>query len=352
MRSAETANDGTRWIDIPGGFQIGDSVYLLQMKTASKRYPRILARDVSPYRRQPGDEKLPILDLTSVGKNELQFFPEGLYVQVSAVADVFAAQSAHPVRVIIELNGETSYDLVNHKTVLPLPKKQLIISLDPFCPPETENDLQKTLDVLIGDGFTTFIVNNIAHIARLKGKKGVNVIAGPYLYTFNRWAVSWLENQNIGAFVMPYENSRKNLLATFPPSVRARILVPVFAYPALFRLRFKLPPSYDFTYFTDKEGAAFKVNSTPDGSFVMPETAFSVTDKCDLLYGDGIKRILLDFSKTKVTKPDLRKVMNSIIKKIPLDGAYRFNWKEGFYSPKRIEEQKSRGQETRPRQKN
>ena len=151
---------------------------------------------------------------------------------------------------------------------------------------------------------------------------------------------------------MPYENSRKNLLATFPPSVRARILVPVFAYPALFRLRFKLPPSYDFTYFTDKEGAAFKVNSTPDGSFVMPETAFSVTDKCDLLYGDGIKRILLDFSKTKMTKPDLRKVMNSIIKKIPLDGAYRFNWKEGFYSPKRIEEQKSRGQETRPRQKN
>ena len=357
VRNAETTEDGTRWIDVPGGFQVGDSVYLLQMKAASKRYPQVISRDVSQYRRQPGDEKLPVLDLTPVGKNELQFFPEGLYVQVSSIADVFVVQSSHPVRVIIELNGETSYDLVNHKTVLPLSKKQLIISLDPFCPPETENSLRQMLDTLIADGFTTFIVNNIAHIALLKGKKGVNVIAGPYLYTFNRWAVSWLENQNIGAFVMPYENSRKNLLATFPSSVRSRILVSVFAYPALFRLRFKLPPSYDFTYFTDKEGAAFKVNSTPDGSFVMPETAFSVTDKCDLLYSDGIKRILLDFSKTRVTKPELREVMNSLIKKIPLHGAYRFNWKEGFYSsggfnsPKRVEEQKSRGAETRPRTK-
>ena len=74
-----------------------------------------------------------------------------------------------------------------------------------------------------------------------------------------------------------------------------------------------------------------------------------MTDKCDLLYGDGIKRVLLDFSKTRVTKPELREVMNSLIKKIPLDGAYRFNWKEGFYSPKRVEEQKSRGTEARPR---
>ena len=79
----------------------------------------------------------------------------------------------------------------------------------------------------------------------LNGRK-VNLIAGPYLYTFNRWAVSWLENQNIGAFVMPLENSRRNLEATFEATVRSRVLVPVFAYPALFRMRFKLPSAYDF----------------------------------------------------------------------------------------------------------
>ena len=269
-----------------------------------------------------------------------------------AVSDRFSSKEAAE-KIATSCKGKTAVCTSitsEKKEALPCGKKQVFISLDPFCPPKTQTVLENDIEALSALGFTQWVVNNPAHIALLKNKN-VRIIGGPYLYTFNRWAVSWLENQNIGAFVMPYENSRKNLLATFSPSVRSRILVPVFAYPALFRLRFKLPPSYDFTYFTDKEGASFKVNSTPDGSFVMPETAFSVTDKCDLLYGDGIKRILLDFSKTKVTKPELREVMNSLIKKIPLRGAYRFNWKEGFYSPKRVEEQKSRGAEARSRTK-
>mgnify|MGYP000857314158 FL=1 len=341
VRSVEVLENGKRWVDIPGGFYTGDSVYLLQTKSTAKRYPRVLPNDLSRYRRQPGDEKLPVLDLTPVGKYELSYFPEGLYVQVSTLSDVFIVQSAHPVRVIIELNHETRDGLLQRKTVLPVSKKQLMISLDPYCPSASEDTLRGTLDDLIAEGFTTFVVNNVAHMEMLRGKENVDMVGGPYLYTFNRWAVSWLENQGIGTFVMPYENSRKNLEATFGQSVRSRVLVPVFAYPALFRMRFKLPEKYDFTYFTDKEGGTFKVNSTPDGSFVMPETAFAITDKTDLLYNAGFKRLLLDFSKTKVTKGQLREVTDSIIKRAALPGVSRFNWKEGFYSPQQIEEYKA-----------
>lgn len=341
VRSVEVLENGKRWVDIPGGFYIGDSVYLLQTKSMSKRYPRVLPNDLSRFRRQPADEQLPVLDLTPVQKNELSYFPEGLYVQVSTISDVFIVQSVHPVRVIIELNNETISEIIKKKTTLPLSRKQCIISLDPYCPAAFENELLQTLENLITDGFTTFIVNNVAHIEMLRGKKGVNMICGPYLYTFNRWAVSWLENQGLGTFIMPYENSRKNLESTFEQSVRARVLVPVFAYPALFRMRFKLPQKYDFTYFSDKEGVTFKVNSTTDGSFVMPEAAFSIADKTDLLYNAGFKRLLLDFSKTKVTKGQLKEVMNSIMKKAVLPGVSRFNWKEGFYSPKQIEEYKA-----------
>ncbi|MBQ9495364.1 MAG: U32 family peptidase [Treponema sp.] len=350
VRSVEIAENGVRWIDIPSGFKVGDSVYLLQTKSSAKRYAHVLPNDLSRYKKHPGVQQLPVLDLTPVKTEELAFFPEGLYVQVSSVADVFVVQAAHPVRVIVELNSKTQYDFVNHTSVLPFPKKQVIVSLDPFCPAASEADLRATLDALIADGYTTFIANNVAHLSLLKGKTRVNVIAGPYLYTFNRWAVSWLENQNIRAFVMPYENSRKNLLATFPLSVRSRLLIPVFAYPQLFRMRFKLPESYDFTYFTDKEGATFKIASGSDGSFVMPEKAFSITDKVDLLHSDGCKRVLLDFSKTKVTKAQLREIVNSLVKKIPLAGAYRFNWKEGFYVPRLVEEKKAAAQSSRKKE--
>lgn len=340
IRSVEVEDDGKRWIDIPAGYSVGDSVYLLQIKSSSKRYSRVVTADLSKYRKQPKDELLPILDLTPVAQKELQYFPDGVYVQVSSIADVFIVQGLNPVRLILEYNSETSYDLLNHKTVLPFSKKQLYISLDPFCSALQEDKLKEELSTLIEDGYTNFVVNNLAHIQMLK-KKNVNMIAGPYLYTFNRWAVSWLENQNIGAFIMPYENSRRNLEATYDENVRSRVLVPVFAYPALFRMRFKLPSDYDFTYFEDKEETVFKVNSTPDGSFVMPEQPFSILDKVNFITSSGFKKVLIDFSKTKVTRSQIKAITTSMAKSQPLPDVSRFNWKDGFYNPQQLEEYKA-----------
>ena len=340
VRSVEVEDDGSRWIDVPKSFGIGDSVYLLQIKSMSKRYARVLPPDLGKFRRQPGDELLPVLDLTPVEKKELSYFPDGIYVQVSSIADVFLAQALHPVRIIIEYNSDTKDDFLHSRTVLPFSKKTVFISLDPFCPAATENQLKTELDLLIENGWCNFVVNNIAHIQMLKGKK-VNVIAGPYLYTFNRWAVSWRENQNIGAFVMPYENSRRNLEATFDPEVRQRVLVPVFAYPALFRIRFKLPKEYGFTYFSDKENEEFKVVSSDDGSFVMPELPFSLLDKTENLAASGFKKMLIDFSKTKLSKGQIKAITSSLFKKQILPDVSRFNWKDGFYSPQQIEEFKA-----------
>ena len=350
VRSVEVEDDGRRWIDIPGGFTNGDNVYLLQIKAGSKRYQHILPGDLGKYRKQPKDELLPIMDITPVANKELSYFPEGVYAQVSSIPDVFAVQGLNPVRIIIEYNSETSYDLLNHKTVLPFSKKQIYISLDPFCTPMQEDELNAQLLKLIEDGYSQFVVNNLAHIQMLK-KKDVRMIAGPYLYTFNRWAVSWLENQNIGSFIMPYENSRKNLEETYDENVRARVLVPVFAYPALFRMRFKLPQDYDFTYFEDKEEEVFKVNSTKDGSFVMPEKPFCIADKVRFITSSGFKRILIDFSKTKVTRSQIKAISTSMAKGQPLPDISRFNWKDGFYSPQKMEEYKAANERAAARNK-
>jgi len=337
IKSVEVEDDGKRWIDIPSGFNEGDEVYLLQIKSGSKHYAHVLPNDIGRFRKQPKDEILPVLDITPVAKNELKYAPDGIYVQVSSISDIFLSQSLNPVRIILEYNSETSYDLLNHKTVLPFSKKQIFISFDPFCSAAQEDKLNSEIEQLISDGFVNFVANNIAHLQMLSGK-AVNVIAGPYLYTFNRWAVSWLENQNAGMFIMPYENSRRNLEATYEASVRSRVIVPVFAYPTLFRMRFKLPSDYDFTYFEDKEEKVFKVNSTADGSFVMPEEPFSILDKVNFITDAGFKKILIDFSKTKVSKSQIKAIVNSMTKAQPLTGISRFNWKDGFYSPQQMEE--------------
>ncbi|MCM1321375.1 MAG: U32 family peptidase [Bacteroides sp.] len=327
---------GIRWIDIPPEFSAGDSVYLLQTKSMTKRYPHSLPRDLSKFRTQPGAQTLPIMDLTPLSKNDLSYFPAGIYIQVSTLRDLRTVLSENPVRIILELNTETKKALIEEKEVLPVSKKNIFISLDPYCPQSEEDELRRTIECLAANGFRQWIVNNVSQIAMLRTLDAVS-IAGPYMYTFNRWAVSWLENQNIEAFITPLENSRRNIEAEFDNIQRRRVMITLFSYPALFRMRFQLPKSYDFTYFTDKEGTVFKALSTPDGSFVMPEQPFSLIDKIGFMKSAGFSHFLIDLSKTHVQKSDFRSIMKAMYKGLLLPETSRFNWKDGFYSQEKID---------------
>lgn len=335
------------WIDIPRGFSRGDEVYLLQTKSMSKRYPKVLPGDLSRYRSQPGAQILPIMDLTPLQKDSLSFFPEGLYIQVSSIRDLHTVLAEQPIRIILEYNTETRTHLIESDGTLPISKKTVFISLDPFCPQELENKLVDDINYLVEKGYVNWVVNNPAHITLLrqcmqaKGVKKPGIIAGPYLYTFNRWAVSWLENQNIEAFVMSAENSKDNLESTFEVKHRKQVLVPVLSWPALFRMRFKLPQSYDFTTFKDKEGLEFSALSTPDGSYVMPANPFSLIDKVSSLRSAGFTHFLLDFSRIRIQKGELKLIMRAYYKGEPLPETDRFNWKDGFYSLEKIEAWKS-----------
>ena len=359
-------------IQVPADFGIGDSVYLLQTKSMSKRYTPVLPKTLSPFRKRPGDDKLPELKLYPEGnpagninedvkagaknkqddkrakkilsKSNIDIFPDGFYVQVSSVSSLHTILSDKPVRVIINLNEDTREALTGTgKSGKPLPfsKREIFISLDPFMGQAESDELELYLMNLIEKGYTQFVINNPAHITMLKNKN-LNLVAGPYLYGFNRWAVKWLQENNILKFISPIENSQKNLEEVYAPGMRKQVLIPVFAYPALFRMRFTLPKTYDFLYFSDKQGEAFKAFSTPSASFVLPEKPFSITDRIGSLEKKGFDKFLLDFSHTEIERSEYRHIVNSCRKGVFLEDTSRFNWKEGFYDPVKIEARKQK----------
>lgn len=339
IRNIEKIND-TVWFDIPQQFGLGDSVYLLQTKAMSKRYPDILPRSLSAYRRQPGDGHLPPIEfpLTHNRKTLHRSFPEGLYVQVSRIRDAQALREHPPAGLIINLNEETQDDFIGagHSLGLPVKKHAVWISLDPFFPQSAEQSLTEIIDLLIADGYKQFILNNPGHISLLKNRDAV-MMAGPYVYSFNRYAANWLFENDLEYLCSAHENSQDNLEATIDTDTRNRVLVPIFSYPPLFRMRLKLPQDYNFTYFSDKSGESFRAFSTSSASFVLPDKPFAIFDRIPNLKKKGFTRFLLDYSHTVITPREYRHIWQYYTRNQNPADVSRFNWKEGFYDPVRVE---------------
>jgi putative protease len=361
VKPGPPAGGGPRnlWISIPQGFNIGDSVYLIQTKAMTKRYSPVIPRNLESFRRLPGRDKAPEIILPPIKKKESAHFPEGFYAAVSRIEDLYIVQSVRPVRVMLAYNRKTAaYLLKDKKPPLPFGAGELILVLDPYFPQALDGVFAEEIPRLIALGYRQFVVNNPGHFSYFRGmgtqtsepnkeqnvvhsrasKKGTNktpnlaLIAGPYLYAFNRWALSFIASLGTDTIVSPLENNRQNWERTISLDRRSAAFLTVFAYPALFRVRADLSPVYHFGNFQDSREEQFRLINNPDGSLVVPAKPFSIVDKIPFLQTAGFGRFIVDLSGPPLRKKDYKDIMTAATNGLPLPHTERFNWKDGFYS--------------------
>jgi putative protease len=353
----ETDRDGQAgiWISIPDGFGPGDSVYLIQTRLMSRRYPPVVPPPerggTKGFRREPGREKAPEINLPPLKKAAALSFPEGIYGAVSRIEDLFILQSVRPVRAMLHLTRKNAARLLDAaKPPLPFSPKEIILILDPFFPQAMETALDEEIGALREKGYYQFVVNNPGHLSYFRSalqqqakppepaKRTVlspALIAGPYLYQFNRWANAFVASLGVDAMIPPSENNRQNLEKTVSPGRRAFTFITLFSYPALFRIRADLSGLYDFGEFRDSRDERFRLipgGTDGEGSLVIPEKPYFIADKLLFLEEAGFRRFILDFSGPPLRKKDYRDVMNALQTGRPLPNTSRFNWKDGFYS--------------------
>jgi putative protease len=322
-----------RWISIPDGFAPGDSVYLIQTRAMSRRYAPVIPNNLDTCRRTPGHDKAPELRLGAVKKRDEKIFPEGIYAMVSRLEDLFVVQSVRPVRAIAEYNRKAAAWLLGEAgSPLPFRSGELILALDPYFPQAMDSILAEEIKRLIELGYREFVVNNPGHFSLFRNMPGVRLIAGPYLYAFNRWSAAFISGMGADGLISPLENNRQNWEKTIEQNRRSRAFLTVFAYPALFRIRANLGPVYDFSGFQDSRGESFRLVSERDGSRVYPEKPFAIVDKIPFLQEAGFRRFILDFSGPPIKKKDYKEIMDAVKKGSPLPNAVRFNWKDGFFT--------------------
>ena len=338
------------WLSVPDGTEVGDRVNLIQARGISKRYKPVCSGDAKGG-RIPGYEKAPEpapgsfarpgtkggeAGPSSGRKRSGPLFPEGLYVAVSQIRDLFVVQSSKPTKVMLHLkSGMVKTLLGGDSSPLPFRREDIIPVLDPFLPEATAETLAEDIPELVEAGYRTFMVNNPGHFPLFRDfRSEVLLIAGPWLYGFNAWALSFVASLGADGFSSPFENNRQNLERTLgtDKSLRDRYFVPVFARPPLFRLRANLGRLYDFRAFSDSRGERFVLANDEDGSRVFPERPFSITDKVSYLREAGFRRFIVDLGGLSLKKADYKDLMKSIENGIPLPNISRFNWKDGFFS--------------------
>jgi len=347
--------DGGYWISAVEG-QKGDNVYLIQTKEMRKRYEEVIRQVTSG--KGPGREKAPFPEINLIQRESKQkskkdeTFPEGLYVAVSRPEDFYIVQSSRPQRVILTLSAKNAkYLLADNKHGLPskpLPFKpnQIILALDPWFPQviaKYENGkMEEDIKQLIEMGYYQYMVNNPGHFSLFRGFDKAKLIAGPWLYMFNSWSLSFISSHGVDGFVSPLENNRQNLEKTLgsfkgtQKKLRKKFLITVFAWPPLFNIRTNLSSILDFNLFADNMDENFLIDTSPEGSRVYPDKYFSLIDKIPYLKEAGFGRFIIDLCGPVLKKTNYRDLMRSVDENArsirPLPHSSRFNWKDGFFS--------------------
>jgi len=362
----KTPAGSSYWISSSEG-QIGDHVYLIQTKEMRKRYAPVIAQmKHNSGGKGPGREKAPPAKITVKKQN---FFPEGFYAAVSRPEDLYILQSSRPQRVMLSLTQKNAGLLLADNSGKPLPFKpaDIILALDPFFPQaaascaevsheDHKNDtIAEKINLLIEKGYHQYIVNNPGHFSLFREFDHVKLIAGPWLYMFNSWSLSFISSFTADGFISPLENNRQNLERTLAEVksgsenksgkkrqertaslLHSKFFITVLARPPLFSIRADISPVINFNSFTDNMGESFTINAGNEGSYVYPEKYFSIIDKIPFLKEAGFGRFIIDFTGAALKKSNYRDLMKAVNEKEgfirPLPQSSRFNWKDGFYS--------------------
>jgi putative protease len=351
--------DGSHyWISAPEG-SLGDSVYLIQTKEMRKRYAPVIADNKGG--KGPGRDKAPVVQIQAEHSHAREKrgsdFPEGLYIAVSKPEDFYIVQSSRPQKVMLALSRKNArYLLDDDKPPLPFKPGEVILTLDPWFPQEIagyENGkAQEEIGLLIEKGYTQYVLNNPGHFSLFKGFEKVKLIAGPWLYTFNSWSLSFVSSFGADGFISPLENNRQNLERTLGlksrgsekksgkkdrkkphNALQSKFFITVFNWPPLFNIRADMSAVINFDSFTDNKDEAFSLATSPEGSRVYPQKPFSIIDKIQFLKEAGFARFIIDLSGPVILKKsNYRDLMRAVKESAPLPHASRFNWKDGFFS--------------------
>ncbi|MBN2547038.1 MAG: U32 family peptidase [Spirochaetes bacterium] len=323
-------NDNNIFIKSDFKLDINDAIYLISRAEQKAKYSHVIPKNLKNYKRHPGNKLAPFLKISKKNKSNDYKLKNGIYVKLSFFKDIFLIQAIKPDKIILTLTVKNYEELKWNINKITFKKEDIIINFEPFFQQSDVEDLKRKIEFLLKNNFKDFILNNLGQVNLLIDKK-VNLIAGPYLYSFNRYSIDFLLNCGFNYIVSPIENNKKNLFDSTKFFSKQNWIVTIFSFPELFYIISKINKNFDFNEITDNKNNLFNIVKFDEKLTVIPEKPFSIIDKIPLLKKHGIEKLIVDFSNIQLKKNYYKNILNSVFKYEILQNTTRFNWNDGFY---------------------
>jgi U32 family peptidase len=318
------------YIPIPEEVKIDDSVFLIERNQFRTRYNAVIPRSLKRYTKRPELTHSPGIKQHGRDKNIIKHFQSGIYVKVSNFKDLYVTQSSKPEKIILDFSRENINNFKSNFKALSYKNDDIIFYLDPYFPFKDEEWLAEEINYFTNIDFKYFVVNNIGHLNLFKNKKAI-LINGPYLYTFNKYSLEFINLWSCDFFISPLENSKDNLLETTEKFNRDTFFITLFSYPELFYITADFSKKYNFNVLSNQKHDLFNLTYYKNKTVVIPDKPFAILNRIPELKKIGFNKFIIDFSNINLKKNFYKQIMQTANVRSNMDSSSRFNWKDGFY---------------------
>jgi putative protease len=253
-----------------------------------------------------------------------------LTVTVATATDIGPLAPLAIDRFAIPLTPDNIRDLAQLSGQAHNCRQELIWDIPALVFPDDWPQVRQAVQHLLGQGFTTFRLNNIGHFALFAHSAETELLAGGQLYAMNSEAIRSWQELGVKEITLPIEADRRNIAALMARKNEIKICVTIHAPLALMTSRIPAKGIKTGGHLFSGEGAKFQLNNTPGLTVLHNAADFSLLAHLDELQAVGCSRFHLDLSHCGPLSPRGRMVLQAWTDQKSLPETTAFNFARGL----------------------
>jgi len=248
----------------------------------------------------------------------------------SAPLDLELLEDGRISRLELPLTPENLAALKKVERLASLHKERLVWEVPAMLFGGEWEEYRRAVQMLVGQGYRHFRLNNLGHIPLFAGLDGVRLLGGFRCYVMNSQAgLAW---QDLGLIELTanLEDDRKNLQGLFRRALPIPLAVTVYSAVVVLLSRIPIRGVRPGTILLSDAGEGYRIRYLNSLTEVTSEEDFSLLGFLRELKSMGCREFVVDLSHCHVSSGKGRQVLVALAADHSLPGTFTFNYLRGL----------------------